>query len=535
MSVDSFDQSSACESYEGDADDDSFATTCSNQKSTVPDFSPSSTRTLSSRSIYRTPRSSRRTRSTISSLEYSIESDTDLSESAHSFGTSFIVPTTHSIGRFGRKDMSREINMEGNKFEFHSDTKTDLSEKNLVILNANSDSADFEIDFNHKAVTSEHTNASFKKDATLSPSLQSRSSSHHTKETVISSDSMSSTIKSIDSPPTLKKFMSSEETTFRPLPRRDENEEILGPDLTSVPPLPSFVVHTCDTSPSPQSSFSGSSPGLSDTSFSTALRDPLESCDADLSGSKNKSIEAAKSRRVQAIKSRLRSIEHNYRRGSSLSSLGTSGRNLSTRDIKDGADNSSHSQASNIAIRIAREIMIVSFASFVIYLCYLSHRDAKMNEMQLHMTQMRMIEQTMESARDAKLQTLQQHLERMDSFMHSLASDQGNMQQQIESTSAILGSLESPEAKTGDASVALEVAEPVPVPAPNDASAALEVAEPVPVPSPLLQPEEQYANFAPTLIMHQEQKKRVVVEAAPMKKKLNIPMQDFFIVQSLLD
>ena len=147
---------------------------------------------------------------------------------------------------------------------------------------------------------------------------------------------------------------------------------------------------------------------------------------------------------------------------------------------------------------------------------HLSHRDAKTNALELQLTQIRFMTYGMEIARDARVKSLQLEIEEMKLSL-LLSSSSSQSQQPSRYYDFLPNPLQGATSEI-DADVYFPVKLQVP-------SSPL-----VPTPSAL---EEDYQDFAPTQISHQEQTKPLTEKTKTRTYK--VPMQDFFIVQSMMD
>ena len=158
-----------------------------------------------------------------------------------------------------------------------------------------------------------------------------------------------------------------------------------------------------------------------------------------------------------------------------------------TQSKKNSEPNTS---SQNRTIRIAREVLFVFFTSFLIFVGYLSYRDTHANALKLQITQIELMVQTLQVQRDARAYEL------MRSMQHNSAIDKD----------------ETKRANSG----------------PIDAFTLDPYLPSSFAPTPCII-EHHHQDFAPTAIARQERVKKSKV------RKFDIPMQDFFFVQSMLD
>lgn len=215
----------------------------------------------------------------------------------------------------------------------------------------------------------------------------------------------------VASPPKLeKKVIRSENflfggavaSSYQAFKMRNESESHL--EFSPCRPHPPFVGCTI---PSPVHSNSSTC----ESSFSTVHpRDPTDCTSVPT---------FSDSKRITEIKSRLRNIEGQHRR-SSTRTISSSTLLSSQRDLNPSTLFSSIQNVNN-AHRIAREILIVSFSAFVIYVGYLTHRDAQSNGMQLQLTKIHLMERSLELTSSKRLTSIKIHKENIELLRKTFA------------------------------------------------------------------------------------------------------------------
>jgi hypothetical protein len=122
----------------------------------------------------------------------------------------------------------------------------------------------------------------------------------------------------------------------------------------------------------------------------------------------NSAFVTTKPNRVEALKERLRSMEQNHRQTSNRSTFKPKENVLTSNEIKTSV---SFSNQQGKSLRLAREIMALAFTSYIIFLGFLSHRDAQANSLQLQMANTDILEHSMTLTRDHQIRTLQMQQE----------------------------------------------------------------------------------------------------------------------------
>ena len=377
------DDAASASSYEGDADDDSFETAghLSHNKK-LPDFGQDS--------ITR----SRAKRQKIQDQQLSdpFERDCDITqencangrEVASSTGTAkerhkFQKDTTKKNADFYEKFLSSSVTSD-DKYSSAGLGIEVVQQKNAIIR-AKSEAAYP----NAKEGTCTATeSASPKSIVSIDPSSITRLLSHH----------------SIDLPPKVKRNMPRSGS----LPFMPSSENfLLSDDLSSSSEIYRTRKETNDLSelltilspPSLVSSHSSMS-----SSVSTAI--PREPSDCSSIAT------VSKSKRLGEIRSRLRKIESQYRSSTSRSMSSTFLGSPSERIMK-SSTSCSTMQSTSVLHRIVREVLFVSFIAFLIYVKYLTHRDAQSNATQLQLTQIQFAERSIELANNTKLCSIPIH------------------------------------------------------------------------------------------------------------------------------
>ena len=365
--------------------------------------------------------------------------------------------------------------------------------------------------------------------------------------------SFSRSIGSVASPPKLeKKVIRSENflfggavaSSYQAFKMRNESEN--HSEFSPYRPLPPFVGCTI-TSPVHSNS------STCESSFSTVHpRDPTDCTSVST---------FSDSKRVSEIKSRLRNIEGQYRR-SSTRTISSSTLLSSQRDLNPSTLSSSI-QSVNNAHRIAREILIVSFGAFVIYVGYLTHRDAQSNDMQLQLTKIHFMERSLELTSSTRLTSIKIQKENIELLGKTFAIALELKQRKTEESCSSTGTSTPTQLSLGndDHSSAMSSAmEQISNPA--AASTPVEELWPITQTAPLLGSDEHSSSMslemehifspavAPTPAPHslvsldppslrtqllQKLSKTIGMHIEPIQEMDPKVMQDFFYVQSMLD
>ena len=505
----SYGSSSSDDSYEGDADNDSF-TTCSpnrKKKSDIPNFSPSST---STRTLKYRNKSSKSHMPPCSSLAYSsgtkdicYDSDcTSFTQPVESFDDtvlSTLVESPKHAVTILVDDLDRSNNP-GSYFK-------DISTSEVHVVGTSIDSTFQEIERN------DDTFAAKKGSKAISGHSSVVSTSSHTKTTVGTHSSTSSSSSSpIASPPRIRNPQGSELQIFT---------HSMTSSMTGVASsLPSFVSTSSSTSfPSPIYS---SVDNRGSERLGNSFRPVKIDGDSSISS-------ISRSERVQAMKSRLRSMEAGCKLNSSRSLLQA---NASASQnpilVLPKNEQSLHAERS---LRLAREVMAVTFTAFLVCIAYLHDRDAQSNALQFQVSRNEFLERSLALATDMQLQSLKFQKEIAEVLDHTLATVQ-----EQKDLLALAGSTENYEQRHPDL--------PNPFDLPTyDIDSYIEPMEShiqlhslVPTPSAVHE-EDYMRDFAPTLssklLSSDVQQQQEAIPKRP--KKLKVPMFDFFIVQSLMD
>jgi hypothetical protein len=473
-------------SYEGDADDDSFES-CSlgeKQKIDFPNFNLCSTP--------RTPRSLKETNRRIMSpasslassdslLAYSVESETDSCDCSMS-----TLPVGSYDDNTAISTLTGSPNLVVNAFEgsgkvFH-DTLNIMSEKRGMGLR---------VEGEIKGNNQHRDTFSVQKHRQLVSGSTSIASSSDTKTTLesidspISSSSSSPNSCSIMSPPALRSSVRTQEPLYSYSAPAKTTNGSLKQSPTTATLLPTFVSISEAISSPLHSSRERSM--VFPTDFLLAKTRPRDPPDGS-----NSVHSVSKSSRVQAIKSRLRSMEANNRQHGNNSSF-QSKKRMETKmeTLPESKPSKSQSIHQDVSLSLAREVMALTFTAFMIYIGYLAYRDAQSNALQLQITKTRFLEQYINLASEARLRSLKVQQELVNVLDHTLTT----LEERDEKSSA--------STKADDKYHSL-------VPTPS-------------VPAEHIQ--------SPTFTAHEQHRKIT----AGIPKRFEIPMHDFFIVQSLLD
>ena len=337
------------------------------------------------------------------------------------------------------------------------------------------------------------------------------STSSHTKTTVGTHSSTSSSSSSpIVSPPRIRNPQGSELQIFT----HSSTSSMTG--VASSPP--SFVSTSSSTSfPSPIYS---SVDNRESERLGNSFRPVKIDGDSSISS-------ISRSERVQAMKSRLRSMEASCKLNSSRSLLQANA-STSQNPILPKNEQSLHGERS---LRLAREVMAVTFTAFLVCIAYLHDRDAQSNALQFQVSRNEFLERSLVLVTDRQLQSLKFQKEIAEVLDHTLATVQ-----EQKYLLALAGSTENYEQRN------LDLPNPFDLPT-CDIDSYIEPMEShiqlhslVPTPS-AVHAEDYMRDFAPTLssklLSSDVQQQQEAIPKRP--KKLKVPMFDFFIVQSLMD
>jgi hypothetical protein len=349
-------------------------------------------------------------------------------------------------------------------------------------------------------------------------------SSHYLPQPVDDDDDMGISLspypeKNIPSPPVTKKFLDLEYSEpnlnpFSPIKLEPNEDDTLSPSIARPSAIYTLRSSSTDTSPTC-------------STFSTAYM-PSH----------------VRSERLEKIKMKLRAIEGHVRprlgrRGSSIvasysySTSPSSSQATSVRDVQStttmGAPIKtivSVQDDPTPAIRIARETMSFCFLVYIVSVAYLMRRDNQVNSLQLQISQMQLVEQKLMVSVEAESKSMQLQIEKYKFMGRTLAIAQKSKQLEEfvstpPNTSDEFGPIKSIfdlHAPTPSPSIISE--DPLPIYI-NTMRA--------PTPTPSFSKRE---NLAPTLISHQKTNNALSRNTV---KRYSIPMHDFFLVQSMLD
>lgn len=396
LCIPSYSYDSASSGWEGDADNDSFETAASlsntKKKEQLPHLG------YNNNSIARSRDQRQRLRCKLESESCDMGSDIEVAQMkcAADKGEAVSLINTQEVV---------------NKEERHTETEERATEKAVPVL------IDFYDKIIVKAASDDKSNAGLAIEVALPTNLiddciadtDSSTIDSTVCDTVIKDitetaspgsiarkSSSSQSHVSIASPPKLEKqvirsenflFGGAVASSYQAFKMRNESENNL--EFNPYRPLPPFVGCTIPSPVNSNSSTCGSSFGT------VHPRDPTDCPSAST---------FSDSKRVSAIKSRLRNIEGQYRRSSTMT-ISSSTLLSSQRDLNPSTLSSSIPSVNN-AHRIAREILIVSFGAFVIYIGYLTHRDAQSNDTQLQLTKIHFMERSLELTGSTRLISL---------------------------------------------------------------------------------------------------------------------------------
>jgi len=250
-----------------------------------------------------------------------------------------------------------------------------------------------------------------------------------------------------------------------------------------------------------------------------------------------------RSERLEKIKMKLRAIEGHVRprlgrRSSSIaasysySTSPSSSQATSVRDVQStttmGAPIKtivSVQEDPTPAIRIARETMSFCFVVYIVSVAYLMRRDNQVNNLQLQISQMQFVEQKLILSVEAESRSMQLQIEKYKFMGRTLAIAQKSKQ--------LEDFVSTPNASDefGPIKNLFDLRAPTPSPS-NFSEDPLPIyvkSMRAPTPTPTFSKRE---NLAPTLISNQKPKNALSRSTA---KRYSIPMHDFFLVQSMLD
>lgn len=347
--------------------------------------------------------------------------------------------------------------------------------------------------------------------------------------------------KNIPSPPVTKKFLDLEYSEpnmnpFSPIKLEPNEDDTMSPSIERPSAIYTLRSSSTDTSPTC-------------STFSTAYM-PSH----------------VRSERLEKIKMKLREIEGHVRprlgrRGSSIvasysySTSPSSSQATSVRDVQStttmGAPIKTIVSAQDEptpAIRIARETMSFCFLVYIVSVAYLMRRDNQVNNLQLQISQMQFVEQKLLSKVENESRSMQLQIEKYKFMGRTLAIAQKSKELEKfvskPKTSDEFGPIKNlfdlrlPTPSPSNISKDLiptyvNSSMSAPTPSPSNISE-----DPLPIytesilaptPTPSFSSRE---NLAPTLISNPKPTNALSRNTA---KRYSIPMHDFFIVQSMLD